>query len=124
ALAASSSAAMPRWAASSATSRYSAPLSSRCQSRCAARRRARVPLPAPLGPSMVITGTALLASLIDSVLHAQLQPGLAGQRRKARKGGGDIGDVAHFDRPAGAQTGHGKGHGDAVIVMAVHCPAL
>src|SRR5882672_8276998 len=51
-----SSLAAPADTPASATSRYSAPLSSRCQPTCCATARLMVPLPEPLGPSMVTMG--------------------------------------------------------------------
>ena len=45
-----------RASAAHATTRYSAPLSSRCHCRRRASRTASVPLPEPLGPSTAITG--------------------------------------------------------------------
>ena len=55
----SSSLAAPAASPASATRRYSAPLSSRCQPTRRATARLMVPLPEPLGPSMVTMGEAL-----------------------------------------------------------------
>ena len=42
------------------TARYSAPLSRKCQPNCSATAREIVPLPDPLGPSIVTTGTEFI----------------------------------------------------------------
>ncbi len=90
--------ARPRAAPASATSRYRAPLSSRCQPSGAASRRLTVPLPEPLGPSMAMTGTR----------HGGAPSGAAPRRpqagrprascREPRERRGDVGHVEDLDR--------------------------
>ena len=63
----SSSTSTPWCCVAIASTRYIAPLSSNCQPSCSATILATVPLPAPLGPSMVITGIFLYYLKVPSI---------------------------------------------------------
>ena len=94
------------------------------RARCASRRLT-VPLPEPLGPSMVTTGTRCRRrALAAHALFLQLPgPHARARSAKSREGGRDIGDILDLDRRARAQAGDREGHGDAVIAVAVDATA-
>src|SRR6185437_5760548 len=120
-----SDAASPARKPARATSRYSAPLSSRCQPSRAASRRLTVPLPEPLGPSMVTTGTAATLMGTPSVRQVlQRQTRIAGQPHEPREGGGDIGHIIDDQLRPGAQAGDGECHGDAMVAVTVDAAPL
>jgi len=50
------------------------------------------------------------------------QPGPGGQCHKAGEGGVDVGTIIDGNGAAGTQCRYGKGHGDTVVTVALHCP--
>ncbi len=105
-----------------ATRRYRAPLSSRCQPMRRATARLMVPLPEPLGPSMVTTGGAV-ASLMrwgGSVTVAGSASPPRG--RWPRKPGKEVATLATSQISMGARALSARdreGHGDAMVAVAV-----
>ena len=94
------------------------------QPRALAAARLMVPLPDPEGPSMVMTGTAVIAAALRRRLGRWSRPDRPRQRRRnpERRSrhwphrGSQIGC-------RGAQAGDAEGHGDAMIAAAVDLTA-
>ncbi len=85
---------------------------------CCATARLMVPLPEPLGPSMVTTGTA--ACTAHAARSSERKPAARASLEEPREGGRDIGHVQRSrSAPRAPQARDGKGHGDAVIAVAV-----
>src|SRR5262245_47780035 len=78
-----------------------------------------VPLPAPEGPSMVMTGTLLMQAIRSCRQFAHVEAHRARQLDEAREGGGDIGHVPDRDLTLRPGTRYCKGHGDSVVPTAV-----
>ena len=90
----------PRARRRAPTSRYSAPLSSRCQPSRAASPRLIVPLPEPLGPSIVDDRSRSLPSSGRPGARTDSSPTAVATSRKVGKRRGDLCRVEDLDRRA------------------------
>src|ERR1700680_1878780 len=89
----------------SATSLYSAPLSSRCHPRLFAAARLTVPFPDPEGPSMVTTGASSMGSSLLGRKFGDVEPDAAGHADEARKRGRHVGHVPDQHGVGSAEPG-------------------
>src|SRR3984957_934748 len=103
----------------SATSRYSAPLSSRAHPRLFAAARLTVPFPDPEGPSIVTTGASRIGFWLLGRKFGDVEPDAARHADKARKRGRHIGHVPDQNWLCRPQAGHAEGHCYAVIAVTV-----
>src|ERR1700722_642407 len=107
----------------SATSRYSAPLSSRAHPRLFAAARLTVPFPDPEGPSIVTTGASRIGFWLLGRKFGEVEPDTASHGDKARKRGRHIGHVPDQNWLCRPQAGHAEGHRYAVIAVTVDLAA-
>src|SRR5690606_32138952 len=118
----SSSSGMPARSAASAATRYRAPLSSSRQPSRAAIARATVPLPAPLGPSIVRIGTPGSAGTWSP--PGDGQPAGGGHVEEAREGRRDRRRIADLDRSVAQKTRDRERHRDPMVTVAVDLAAV
>src|SRR5689334_4263599 len=78
-----------------------------------------VPLPDPLGPSIVTIGALCILDGQRPLQTLAMQTGRARQPDEPRKGGRHVRDVQDLEGLPGAQSAPRKGHGDPVIPVAI-----